>query len=107
MGTLKACANMMATIPPTSKPSATELAEIKQLAKKLQKCQNPEMADLVKLNKQRKRDPAAEGNDGEEGGGGLDEKVVKKRKLERERHEREGQELFGPVLSKVTDQEAT
>jgi cyclin H len=104
--TLRACANMMTAIPPTSKPSAAELAEIKQLAKKLQKCQNPEMADLVKLNKQRKRDPAAEGDDGEEGGG-LDEKVVKKRKLERERHEREGEELFGPVLSKVNDKEAT
>jgi cyclin H len=103
--TLKACANMMATIPPTSKPSATELTELKQLAKKLQKCQNPEMADLVKLNKQRKRDPSAggEGKDGE--AVALDEKIVKKRKLERERSQREGEELFGPVLSK--DKEAT
>jgi cyclin H len=97
--TLKSCANMMAIIPPTSKPSATELTELKQLAKKLQKCRNPEMADLVKLNKQRKRDPSAGG--GESGDGvELDEKVVKKRKLERERSEREGEELFGPVLSK-------
>jgi cyclin H len=102
--TLKSCANMMATIPPTSKPSATELTELKQLAKKLQKCQNPEMADLVKLNKQRKRDPAGDGQDGEEGLG-LDEKVVKKRKLERERSEREGEELFGPVLSKGKEME--
>lgn len=98
---LQSCADMMATIPPTSKPSATELTELKQLAKKLLKCQNPEMADLVKLNKQRKRDPGGDGNDGDEGG--LDEKVVKKRKLERERSQREGEELFGPVLSKDRD----
>jgi cyclin H len=98
LSTLRACAAMMATIPPTSKPSATELTELKQLAKKLQKCQNPEMADLVKLNKQRKRDPGAEGGDREEGG--LDEKIVKKRKLERERSQREGEELFGPAIVK-------
>ena len=102
--TLRSCANTMATIPPTSKSSATELAELKQLFKKLQKCQNPEMADLVKLNRQRKRDPAAEGQDGEEGVG-LDEKVVKKRRLERERSEREGEELFGPVLSKGKEED--
>jgi cyclin H len=100
LDTLRACANIMATIPLASKPpSATELAELKLLAKKLQKCQNPDMADLVKLNKQRKRDPAAaEGADVDEVG--LDEKIVKRRKLERERSLREGEELFGPALVK-------
>jgi hypothetical protein len=30
----------------------------------------------------------------------LDEKIVKKRKLERERSQREGEELFGPAIVK-------
>lgn len=58
--------------------------------KKLYKCRNPEKMDLVGMHKAQKRD----GKEGE----GLDEKVVKKRRMERERVEREGEEVFGGVI---------
>ena len=67
------------------------MKHLKMLAKKLQRCRNPEKVDLVGINRERKR---------EGGEGGLDEKVVKKRKLERERIEREGEELFGPAIKR-------
>jgi cyclin H len=85
---LHACALLLKSVS-TSEPSAPEIKELKLLAKKLQKCQNPEMADLVKLNERKKREGGEEG---------LDEKVVKRRRLERERSEREAEELFGPRL---------
>ena len=91
---LQQCATLLLKVPPTSEPSAAEMKGLKQLAKKLQKCQNPEMVDLVKLNERKKR----EGNES-----GLDEKVVKKRKLEREKSMREGEELFGPAIEKTNE----
>ena len=65
--------------------------EFKRIDKKLYKCRNPEKIDLVGINKAVKRD-------GGDGVGGVDEKVVKKRKLERERSEREGDDIFGGPL---------
>jgi cyclin H len=91
---LRRCADALLAVPPTSEPSAVEMKELKKLSKKLQKCQNPDMVDLVKVNEQKKR----EGNDS-----GLDEKVIKKRKLEREKNMKEGEELFGPALGKPKD----
>ena len=44
------------------------------------------------INKAQKRDGEAEG-------GALDEKVIKKRKLEREFSMREGEDVFGPPLA--------
>lgn len=65
--------------------------EFKRIDKKLYKCRNPEKVDLVGINKAVKRNS---GNGVE----GVDEKVVKKRKLERERSEKEGVEIFGGPL---------
>lgn len=65
--------------------------EFKRIDKKLYKCRNPEKVDLVGINKAVKRN----GGNGVEG---VDDKVVKKRKLERERSEKEGAEIFGGPL---------
>ncbi|KAI9746605.1 MAG: hypothetical protein M1818_000318 [Claussenomyces sp. TS43310] len=89
--TLQSCAEMLKSVPPSSQPSPAEIIVLKGLAKKLQKCRNPEKMDLVAINKAAKREGAEEG---------LDEKIVKKRKLERERVEREGHDLFGPELKR-------
>jgi cyclin H len=64
----------------------------KQIAKKLEICRNPDKVDLVGLNRAVKRDAAEDGV--------LDENVAKKRKLEREGAEKEGENLFGPALVK-------
>lgn len=95
MEVLRSCAALLTSSPSTA---ATEIAEIKRLEKKLRKCQNPEMVDLVKLNERKKREGGEEG---------LDEKVVKKRKLERDRMEREGEELFGPAIGMDKDMESS
>jgi cyclin H len=90
LSTIRACASMIITVPPTAQPSEIELKEMKQLAKKLQKCRNPDKIDLVALNKKAKREGEEEGV--------LDERALKKRKLEKERLAKEGEDLFGPAL---------
>lgn len=65
--------------------------EFKRIDKKLYKCRNPEKVDLVGINKAVKRN-------GGHAVGGVDEKVVKKRKLEREMSEKEGADIFGGPL---------
>ena len=70
-------------------PEDSEVKELKKIDKKLYKCRNPEKIDLVGINKAQKR----EGNEI-----GLDEKVIKKRKLEREKSEKEAEDVFGPAL---------
>ncbi len=72
-----------------SEPSAAEKMYLWGLSKKLKKCRNPEKIDLVGLQKAKR--------EGEEGN---DEKIVKKRKLEREQSTKEGEDLFGPELKK-------
>lgn len=89
MMALEDCANMLKMILPSSKPSSSEIAALKALNKKLQKCRNPDKIDLVAINKVAKR---------EGGEDGLDEKTAKKRKLEREMSEKEGHDLFGPEI---------
>lgn len=81
LGTVDKCADMLRAVEP--EPSA---AEKKALAKKLKKCRNPEKMDLVGLQKAKRE------------GDGVDEKVIKKRKLEREQSAKEGEELFGPEI---------
>lgn len=77
------------------KPGKAELKELTSIDKKLYKCRNPDKVDLVGINKAQKRDGEAKD------GSGLDEKVVKKRKLERENSMKEGEDVFGPPLAKV------
>jgi cyclin H len=92
MSTINACASTLLAVPPTAQQSESELKGVKQLVKKLQKCRNPEKIDLVALNKKAKRDGGEEGV--------LDERALKKRKLEREQLAKEGEDLFGPALLK-------
>ena len=95
LNTLRSCSTMMmASV--SVKPGKEELKELTRIDKKLYKCRNPEKVDLVGINKAQKR-----GGEAKEGGA-LDEKVVKKRKLERENSMREGEDVFGPPLAKVT-----
>ena len=89
ISTIKKCADMLRSVEPRSDfdLSPTEKKEIAALSKKLRKCRNPEKIDLVGLQKAKR--------EGEEE---PDEKIIKKRKMEREKHEREGEDLFGPAL---------
>ncbi|KAL8700174.1 MAG: hypothetical protein Q9201_005594 [Fulgogasparrea decipioides] len=89
---LEQCADMLRSSP-TAQPDKEEKKELKRIDKKLAQCRNPQKMDLVGMNKAQKRDPEQNGGDG------LDEKVAKKRKLEREKSMKEGEELFGPALA--------
>ncbi|KAF1812011.1 cyclin-like protein [Eremomyces bilateralis CBS 781.70] len=89
LSTIRSCAEMLRAGPSSANVPREELIRID---KKLYQCRNPEKMDLVGLNKAQKRDGAVEGV--------IDEAVAKKRKLERERTEREGEDLFGPSLAK-------
>ena len=91
MITLQACAEVLQTSV-SAKPGPEEMQELKRIDKKLYKCRNPDKVDLISINKAQKRDGEAKG------GGGLDEKVIKKRKLERENSVKEQEDVFGPPL---------
>lgn len=85
MATLRGCADELA------KPVASSREELVRVDKKLYQCQNPEKRDLVGLNAAMKRN-------------GVDatvmdasEKAAKKRRMEREQLERNG-DVFGPPL---------
>jgi len=87
--TVKKCADMLKSVDPSLEASAAERKELQGLAKKLKKCRNPEKIDLVGLQRAKR-----EGEDLE------DEKIAKKRKMEREKSAKEGEELFGPKIKK-------
>ncbi|KAL8664157.1 MAG: hypothetical protein Q9168_007958 [Polycauliona sp. 1 TL-2023] len=89
---LRQCAGMLRSAP-ASQPGKEEKKELKRIQKKLEKCRNREKLDLVKINEAQKRDADMDG------GVGLDEKVAKKRKLQREQSMKESEDLFGPVLA--------
>ncbi len=92
--TLSSCGALM-NDSVSMKPGKAELKELTRIDKKLYKCRNPEKVDLVGINKAQKRDGEAKD------GSGLNEKVVKKRKLERENSTKEGEDVFGPPLAKI------
>ena len=87
--TILQCAEMLKTVNPfrSRDESDLERKQIKPLGKKLNKCRNPEKMDIKGLQRAKR-----------EGEDGLDEKVIKKRKMEREKSEKEGADLFGPEL---------
>lgn len=94
VNTISSCGAMMdASV--SIKPGKAELKELTGIDKKLYKCRNPEKVDLVGINEAQKRNGEAKD------GAGLDEKVVKKRKLERENSMKEGEDVFGPPLAKI------
>ncbi|CAD6442746.1 d46af027-b6fd-444c-aa4a-3323143c4ed3 [Sclerotinia trifoliorum] len=87
---IKNLAQILSSIPEEQTPEQRQ--EIQALVKKLKKCRNPEKADLVGLQRMKR-----EGVDGKEGGE-EDEKVIKKRKMEREQRLKEERDLFGGSL---------
>ena len=89
LDTVERCADMLREVDPHSEPSAEGRKELSALAKKLKRCRNPEKVDLVALLRAKR-----EGEDIE------DEKIVKKRKLEREKSAKEGEDLFGPEITR-------
>lgn len=88
MDALDRCAEMLQSMAPGREQSSEEKKELSALAKKLRKCRNPEKIDLVSLQRAKRE------------GDGEDEKIVKKRKLEREQSAKEGEDLFGPTIQK-------
>ena len=94
LATIKDCAMLLKEY---ASQSGTLYEEAVAIDKKLHLCRNPEKLDLVKLNAAQKRDAGEEGK--------LDDKVAKKRKLEREQNTKDGDDLFGPDLSKAKEKE--
>jgi len=91
LATLERCADMLRTINPESNPesASAEKKVLSRLSRKLGRCRNPEKMDLVGLQKAKREGELVD-----------DEKVVKKRKLEREMSAKETDDLFGPTIRK-------
>ena len=89
--TLQSCAQLLRSS--SANPGEAEMKALTKIDKKLFKCRNPEKVDLVGINKAQKRDSEGTGD-------GLSEKVIKKRKLEREKSEKDADDVFGPSLAK-------
>lgn len=93
MSTIEECAKMLAASP-SVEPEDDEAAELARIHKKLYRCRNPEKMDLVAINQAQKRDGEAKGE------AALDERIVKKRKFEREQGMKDAESIFGPELAK-------
>ena len=93
--TIQACAQVLRSSV-SADPGEAEIKALMKIDKKLFKCRNPEKVDLVGINKAQKRDSEGTGENG------LDEKIIKKRKLEREKSEKEADDIFGPSLPKAS-----
>ena len=91
--TLQSCTEVLRSSA-SANPGEAEKKALTRIDKKLFKCRNPEKVDLVGINKAQKRDSEGTGENG------LDDKVVKKRKLEREKSDKEAEDIFGPTLAK-------
>ena len=92
MSTIEDCVKLLESSP-SVKPEGAETAELARIHKKLYRCRNPEKMDLVGINQAQKRDGEVKGE------GALDEKIVKKRKLEREQSLKDAESVFGPELT--------
>ena len=90
--TLHSCRNLLRSSV-LIKPGEADMQELTRIDKKLYKCRNPEKMDLVGISKAQKRE-----GDGKDAAS-LDEKVIKKRKLEREQSLKEGEDVFGPSFN--------
>ena len=90
--TITECAKLIKSYKSPDNDKATK-AELGRIGKKLRKCQDPEKLDIVEVA----RAKAAEKREGTDSDA---EKANKKRKLERERLEKDG-EVFGPDLKNV------
>lgn len=92
--TIRSCADMLLAYKSEDDANEAEQKEMKKemkrIGRKLHLCQNPEKMDIVAVTKQK----TAEKREGSESD---KERVLKKRKLERERLEHDG-DVFGPSL---------
>ena len=93
MTTLRSCRDLLRSSP-LIKPGGADMKELTRIDKKLYKCRNPEKMDLVEINKAQKREGDRKNPES------LSEKIVKKRKLEREQGLKEGEDVFGSSLDK-------
>lgn len=91
ISTIQRCADLLRSSV-SAEPGEVEMKELTRIDKKLYKCRNPDKMDLVSINKAQKRDGDGKCEDG------LDEKIIKKRKLERENSMKEAEGIFGPTL---------
>ncbi|KAK3717762.1 hypothetical protein LTR37_005533 [Vermiconidia calcicola] len=87
LATVSACADMLASFSP---PQVLTKDERNALEGKLERCRDPSTRDLVQAFAAMRQDGS-----GEEGEG-----VRKRRKLEREKSQKEGEDLFGPSLQR-------
>lgn len=92
LATIETCAEVLRSFDQSKVLTKDERTELEL---KLERCRDPGTKDLVKAF-------AAMKQDGDEGGK-MDENVAKRRKLERENNEKEGDDLFGPNLSKAAN----
>jgi cyclin H len=88
--TARSCASLLRQAGPAWRTRLGKTA--RAIDRKLHFCRNPEKADLVERHKAQKRDATVDGK--------LDEGLAKKRRLEREKNEKEADDLFGPSLVK-------
>ena len=85
--TIKSCTDLLSSYR-SEDEDPTEKKDMRRIGKKLHLCQNPEKVDLVEINKAQKRE-STDGSDAE--------KTLKKRKLEREKLQQDG-DVFGGEL---------
>lgn len=91
---LKQCADLLRSSI-SVQSGKSDVSELTRIDKKLYKCRNPEKVDLISIHKNQKRDGDGKASEV------LDEKVIKKRKLERENSMQEAEGIFGPSLVKI------
>jgi cyclin H len=91
--TLGACGEMLSNYKSEDDANEAEqeemMKEMKRIGKKLHLCQDPEKMDIVAVTKQKR-----EGSESDK------ERVLKKRKLGREKLQRDG-DVFGPSLQSL------
>lgn len=96
VATISSCATLLKSYTPPEEEDATQRKEMRRIGKKLNVCQNPEKMDIVAVA----RAKAAEKREGTASDAETAEKVLKKRKLEREKAAKDG-DVFGPELKDV------
>lgn len=87
LATIQSCADILAAF---NEKGSLSKEERDALERKLDRCRDPTTKDLVKSHAAMKRNGAEEGK--------VDEEMVKRRKSEREKNNKEMDDLFGPSL---------
>ena len=90
LATIRACAETLLSFDQSKLLTKDGRAE---LEKKLERCRDPSTKDLVKAFAAMRQDGGEDGK--------MDEEIAKKRKAEREKNSKAGEDLFGPSISKA------